>query len=228
MAYQKSNNLDQITKTLYSPQTEPNRIMNSEVAKKFLAVSSAAGLSIDIAKRLLWENQSGNEEWQEAKSIYEGTYDTTYQPSTSNGLPIFDRYIELEISNETGEVDIAKIRLEIVFINVKRKPTVIYTMIPGKQYTIKEKLSSGDYEINLKGSIISKNPYRFPKEELNILDQILSTDNLINVSSSYLNNVLKVAQVVTKNYNFKEDNKFSNMANFEINFVSDEIEGILI
>lgn len=231
MTYQKNLNPDQVIKNLYSPQSEANRIFQSDPANKFLAVASAAGITLDVAKKLfsLWKKQDLDPDWNEVKDVYHNDFDATYKSSLNYGLPIFDRYIELKVSPERSLTDVEdSLLLEIVFITAKRKPITINTVIPGKEYTIKEKLSGGDYDITLKGSIVSKNPYQFPNDEVKLMNDILSTDNLIDINSRYLNEVIGVLQVITKDFTLKEDSKFSNMANFEIHLLSDEIEGILI
>jgi hypothetical protein len=207
---------------LQNKQTPSNILKTNKLSSQFIASAAAVGITNDVAKRLFnqWTNFDSDEQYQEAKSIYEGTYDTSYKVSEMNGLPIFDRYVEL-----IGEEEM---KLDIVFINTRRKPIMKIINIPGKNFSIKEKLSGGDVEIVLKGSLLSYNPYRYPAEKVKkITDLLDNTDNL-KINSNYLNENLKITQVVVKDWFLKEDNKFSNIVNYTITLLSDEEEGISI
>lgn len=228
MKYQES--AQQYSNRQENYQTGPNILMNSSPTNKFMAVASAAGFDLATSKKLfkLWDERKYNTEYQEKKDIHNWNYDPTFK-SSRFGLPIFDRYIELQVSNTRLPVEERPtITLDIVFIEHKRKPVMVITTVPGKEFTIKEKLSGGDYELTLKGSLISEYSHNTPTDEATLLNEILSTDNAINISSRYINSILKVSQVIVKDFTIKEDSKYSNMMNFEIKLLSDEEEGILI
>jgi len=134
------------------------------------------------------------------------------------GTPIFDNLI-LDIEGE-------KLRIDSVLIDCTGTKNIVKSAITGADYTVKEFISDGDYDINIKGLIVSENK-TYPQDAVKQLIRICKKKTNIRVQSKLLNEIFEIDDIVIESYSLKQD-EYLNMQAFELKCISDKpIELIL-
>lgn len=112
---------------------------------------------------------------------------------------------------------------EIMFneavIELNRTKNIIQTNLQGYDGTVKEYISNGDYVINIKGMLTSKDK-SYPREELKTLLKILEFNQPLRVLNTFLNDN-GIFEIVVTSYAFPVSN-FINALFFEIQAISDK------
>lgn len=109
---------------------------------------------------------------------------------------------------------------DTVLFNVTQTKNIVKTAIQGRNGTIKEYISDGDFEIEVRGVIVSKNPLHYPDDEVASLVEVLKVPTELRITSSFLNN-LGIDDVVIENYSFQQNEGFYNSQLFTIKMVSE-------
>lgn len=104
-------------------------------------------------------------------------------------------------------------------ITVQMSKTIIKTPIQGRDGTVKEYISDGDYHINIKGVFTESNGV-YPEEEVKTLKEICQAKSSIAVVSAWLQQ-FDITDIVIDNYSFPQKEGFYNTQIFEINAISD-------
>lgn len=119
--------------------------------------------------------------------------DTAYK--SFMGLPV---YSPLEILEDAaasgivaGQVQFSKsrkvaLRIDTVLMTVTQSKTIIRTPIQGRNGTIKEYISDGDFQIEIEGSIISQYLNVFPEDDFRTFNKILGRGKQIDVACDFL------------------------------------------
>lgn len=110
--------------------------------------------------------------------------------------------IKLEVDTVVGpsKSDSTYIKLDAVTMVVTQSKNIVKTPIQGRNVTIKEYISDGDYDITIKGVITSTLSGRSPAEDLDNLVNLMSVPNEIVLVSDYLA-LFKIQYVVVESYN---------------------------
>lgn len=139
------------------------------------------------------------------------------------GTPIMDRiefpegsYIDLEgntitfggISNATAILEVDQVK------NVGKTP------IQGRNGTIKEYVSDGDYSITARG-FISNTSNIIPLDDLISFKEIMLVPQQIEIVSQYLNEVFDINQIVIESFNMPQIEGFRNQIPFTFQALSD-------
>jgi hypothetical protein len=116
--------------------------------------------------------------------------------------------------------------LQVQFIDVKIKVsqtnTIKQTPLTGRTGTIKEYIQAMDYDIILKGSLISGTAGAFPFDMLQGLIRLLKEPAALKVANKYLE-AFDISKVVLKNADYDQSSqKYMNVLPFSVNFISDE------
>jgi len=111
--------------------------------------------------------------------------------------------------------------LETVLCTVSQRKNIVTTSIPGRKGTIKEYISLGDYEINIKGAIVGQDKGIFPGQTVRDLLLVLIEDQAIKIVSDFLR-IFDVYTIVVMDYSFPQQEGFQNMQLFEFNALSDD------
>ncbi len=111
--------------------------------------------------------------------------------------------------------------LECVLFEVSMSKNVVKTAIQGRAGTIKEFISDGDFQINIKGVICSEIANEYPEKEIRRLLEVLKSTASLQVKSDILNNVFGIYEMVVEGWNMPRSAGFFNTQNYEINCVSD-------
>lgn len=109
---------------------------------------------------------------------------------------------------------------DTVLFQVSQQKNIVKTAIQGRNGTIKEYISDGDFEIQVRGVIISSNPLHYPETDVASLVEVLKVPAELRITSSFLNN-LGIDDVVVESYEFQQNEGFYNSQMFTIKMVSE-------
>jgi hypothetical protein len=123
------------------------------------------------------------------------------------------------INNAGKSVTFADVRLETVLLVVSQSKKIELTEIAGRNGTVKEYISDGDYEVAVNGIITGPNGHH-PAEEVRALKNMLDASVEIEVVSRYLQN-LDIYNLVVKDYAFQQEAGGYAYQGFTINCLSD-------
>lgn len=147
------------------------------------------------------------------------------EPSRNSyfGTPVYSN-IEIRpfqyqtLSGETISIQNG-IVIDHVLINVSQTKNIVTTPIQGRNGTVKEYISDGDYQIEITGTI-SSDTNNYPETDVNELVQILRAPVAINIISEFLN-WFDIHSVVVTDYSFPQTEGVRNVQEFSINLLSD-------
>lgn len=152
---------------------------------------------------------------------------TDGQYSGMFGLPVFDIITfgdtnGLRYKTLNGEIiSIGRLDLGTVLCTVNMTKNIVATPIQGRNGTVKEYISDGDYVINIKGLIVSPAQESFPEVEFNVLKKYCDAPVEIPVASTFLNR-FGIKSFVIQDYRFDQTEGMRNVQAFEINCLSDQ------
>ena len=171
---------------------------------------------------------------QALKSVFYGIQDEpTDDPVATSylGTPVFSNidFIEGSYKNLEGEtIEYETLTVNTVLFSVNQSKNVVRTPIQGRNGTVKEYISDGDFDVSIRGLIVSPNANEYPKNDVLKLVEILKVQDNLEIASRFLNDRFGITNLVIMSYSLPENEGFQNMQAFEINAVSDEpIELIL-
>lgn len=153
---------------------------------------------------------------------------TDYRRGSEFGQNIMDRWVELsQIDNPKNSI-----LLEIVFININKPSKLIMNDIIGLEgSTLKQRVTSGDYNVSIMGSFFTRNSFTRPYEQLDTLLSIINNkDNpgIFNINSPYFRHVCNHTgndrgydTLVLTDMVFNEPTDFKNSLTFSLSCVTD-------
>jgi hypothetical protein len=140
------------------------------------------------------------------------------------GLPVWDTVTliaepyttddGLLITTPTG------LTLDIALIEISNDRNIVKTKIAGANGSIKEYMSDGDFNINIKGSLVSKYSNMPPIEELNTLNIIIKHPEELTVRSNFID-YFDIQKLVIEKPIIKQREGMRNVVDFELQCVSD-------
>lgn len=145
------------------------------------------------------------------------------------GTPIYDRLVLLTnntglgsgiIDPDTG-LDKYTLILDEALITVSQTKNIVKTPINGRNGTVKEYISLGDYSISVQAFITSRNPNEFPVEQLDLFELYANLDRQINIESRFLE-VFRVRSFVIESYRIGQQQGFRNRIPISLNCISDQ------
>lgn len=130
------------------------------------------------------------------------------------GTPVFGEVILK--SEEQG----LEIELQTVLSDVAMTKNIVKTTMQGVDGTIKEYISDGDYEISIRGMLVSEEN-AYPQEATNTLHQLCLVKNELVVESEFLQ-LFGIYNLVIESYSFPQQEGFRNIQLFELSAISDK------
>jgi hypothetical protein len=112
------------------------------------------------------------------------------------------------------------INIDTVLMTVSQSKNIVTTPVQGRDGTVKEYISDGDYSIEVQGVLVSPNGNTYPEEDVNKLTQILRAKEPIRIISEFLD-YFGVSDVVVTDYSFPQVQGFRNQQTFTISMLSD-------
>lgn len=126
------------------------------------------------------------------------------------------KYIDLQ----GNEIDFAGITLNAILLEVTQPKNIIKTPVQGRNGTVKEYISDGDYKISGRG-LISNFDNVLPLDDLRIFRQIMNVPQQLEIVSQYLNEVYDIFQIVIEDYNMPQIEGVRNQIPFNFTASSD-------
>lgn len=139
------------------------------------------------------------------------------------GLPVFDvlEFDKLEYTELNGnKKSIEKFSLGTVLIDVSMSKNIVTTAIQGRNGTVKEYISDGDYYIMIKGVLVGEGQEVKPQDLKSQLIEFCKAPVEFSVASPLLND-FGVYTIVIDNYNFPQIEGQRNTVPFELYCLSD-------
>jgi hypothetical protein len=176
------------------------------------------GSGADAAKGLFYRVPYEEQEFSEFTSILGTEVFTNITFEAGAFLPL----------DGGPEINYNGISIDSVLMVVSQIKNVITTPIQGKSGTFKEYVSDGDFQIDLKGVITSESNV-YPKEKVELLQDIFSVPDSIVVTSEFLSHfssispsgISGISEVVVTDFNFPQEIGFRNQQSFNCRMISD-------
>jgi hypothetical protein len=193
-----------------------NKVREVELSNRASIIIKGFGLQALKSKLFIIDQLQANKETANR---------TPKTPGDAGGMfgqPIFDTLI----FNTIESLNIASITLEVVLIDVSQSRNIVMTSIPGRDGTIKEYINDGDYDINIKGSLVGVGQEIYPEDELKALKGFLTAKQALEVSCRVLLQ-WDIMNIVIKDYEFSQDEGMRNVVHFEISAVSENDQNLI-
>jgi len=118
------------------------------------------------------------------------------------------------------------IKLDTVLVDVSQRKNIVTTAVQGRNGTVKEYVSDGDYEVRIRGAIVNTGDNRYPSAEVRDLHALLSKSEALPIVADYLR-LFNIYSVVVTDYSFPQQEGFQNVQIFEITAISDTPEELV-
>ncbi|MEO1053911.1 MAG: DUF6046 domain-containing protein [Bacteroidota bacterium] len=152
-------------------------------------------------------------------------------PQSYLGTPVFSSLQLFPIPSALrGRFDLSSIRVgtiaeavivETALFDVSMTRNIITTAVQGRNGTIKEYVADGDFQVNVRGSLVNENPNLYPEELTSRLIQLAKLPSEIGVISPFLNNVFGITRLVIQSYSFPMTEGYQNVQEFTLSCISD-------
>lgn len=168
---------------------------------------------------------------------YEGLVDYAIQEVADLGITEFKDFI---IDKKGGEFNLPVfaplifepvikknlvlpfLRIDAVNISASRSKNIVKTAIEGRDHTVKEHISNGDFSISINGLIANDEFTKdYPKGKLFLLKQFLNAPYSLRITHAILNR-LGVYEIVIDNYSIPSIDGVKNIQKFSLQATSDE------
>jgi hypothetical protein len=113
------------------------------------------------------------------------------------------------------------VKLTNVLVTITQTKNIVTTAINGRNGTVKEYVSDGDYVISLTGSVVSPDNI-YPTAAVRALRELMSVPASLEFSCPFLEQ-FDITNVVVTDFDFSETAGTRNMQAFTISLLSDEI-----
>ena len=134
------------------------------------------------------------------------------------GTPIYSNLI-FDAEPDTPENE--SLEFDTVLMEVSMSKNIVKTPIQGRNGTVKEYISDGDYLVAIRGEIVSEYPNVYPKDIVNALINLCQVKHQLAVSSFFLQ-LFSVSSIVIERYTISEKLGSRNSVPFSIEAYSDE------
>jgi hypothetical protein len=158
-----------------------------------------------------------SQEGEETGNIVGGNFEDS--PHSWLGTPVFS---DVQFPQEGEET----IKLETVLIDVSQTKNIVTTAVQGRNGTVKEYISLGDYEVRIRGAIVTERSDAYPYNQTRDFHKLLIQSNLLKVVAEYLR-LFDIYSIVVKSFSFPQQEGFQNMQQFEINAISDSPDELI-
>jgi hypothetical protein len=207
---------------------ERNYRISDQIANQMQKTMNSYGLSTLKAKLYKIDKDSPQYE-KEDEMRKQGELNSGYGYF---GLPMFDilRFEELsyetQVFDKDGNVSYTTITVPamdfgVVFIDVSQDKNIVMTSVQGRNGTIKEYISDGDYRISIKG-ILSENAIDYkPIEKIQKLIKFCKANKEITTTSDLLRDEFGITSIVIKSYSLPQEPDMRNIQKFELVCYSD-------
>jgi hypothetical protein len=136
-------------------------------------------------------------------------------PLSMLGTPVF---CDLILQNDKkGDL---QLQLLWTLLEVNMQKNIEKTAVQGRDGTVKEYVSDGDYLVTIRGGLFSPFSNAYPKQDMQTLMALLKLNTPLTVISEYLLQ-FNIYELVVDGYSFAQKEGVQNVQLFEIKTVSD-------
>lgn len=126
-------------------------------------------------------------------------------------------------TNLDGEqISYEGLTIDTVLFDVSQSKNIVTTEIQGRNGTIKEYISDGDFSVNINGLIVSEDANLYPEDGVSLLIDILKVQSTIPIVSRFLNDVFGITNVVVVGYSLPQMEGTPNTQPFSIQCLSND------
>lgn len=139
------------------------------------------------------------------------------------GLPVFDDVLfeRLQyVSNDQKDVLVFPFSMGTCLCEVSQQRNIVTTSISGRNGTVKEYISDGDFQVNIRGVLASLYQNVPPKDSINQLMAFCKSPVEFNVTSNFLA-YFGIYTIVIQDYKFSQMEGQRNVIQFELQCLSD-------
>jgi len=151
--------------------------------------------------------------------------DTPDKQSLLN-TPIFDTVIFGELNGTNvykdingNEFSFKPIQIDLALVTITQTKNIVTTAIQGKNGTIKEFISDGDYQVSING-IVWINDNIYPEDDVQTLINICKIPQSIKIFSNFIN-MFGITEIIITDYSIAQQEGLRNQQPFTINAISD-------
>lgn len=134
------------------------------------------------------------------------------------GTPVYSNLIFSANPNTPENEDLI---LNTVIMVIQRRKNIVKTELQGRDGTVKEYINKGDYQVLIRGEIVSELPLVFPVDLVTALRNVLDLPSTIEVAGNFLS-VFDVDTLVIETYEIGEKAGFRGSVPFRIQAISDD------
>ena len=124
-------------------------------------------------------------------------------------------------------INLPSLRIDAVTVNLNRTKQINKENVLGRDATIKEHISGGDFSISIEGLIASDDGVEYPKEKLFLLKQFLNAPYSLRVTHAILNR-FGIYELVIDSYSIPSISGTRNIQKFTISATSEETVELII
>lgn len=161
-----------------------------------------------------------------------------YNHSNFSYLPSYPSKLDTPVMSDLdidttslGIPNLPRLNIPTVLFTVSQKKNIISTAVQGRNGTVKEYISDGDFNVNVKGVLVGDNG-KYPRlgfestskggvVSVDYLMQVLKANKAITVNSWYLKIIFGISELVITDYNFPQNEGEYSVQPFEFNAISD-------
>jgi hypothetical protein len=132
------------------------------------------------------------------------------------GTPVYSNFVLLP----AGDIQDA-LRIDTVIMTVDQTKNIVKTPIQGRNGTVKEYISDGDFMVSIQGVLISPYPLVFPKEDIDLFVKYCKLNEQLPVASFFLE-LFGITDIVIEHYKVGEKLGSRNEVPFQIDALSDK------
>lgn len=130
------------------------------------------------------------------------------------GTPVF-----ADLTLKADEAD-EGVNMQTVLFEVEQQRNIVTTAVQGRNGTIKEYISDGDYAVQIRGLLVDPDPYTYPATQVqNLLDLLQLPQSLVAVSGFL--QLFQIYNLVVTGYRMFQIEGFQNIQAFELQCISD-------
>jgi hypothetical protein len=186
---------------------------------KFAMMLATAGLH--YIKPLVYRPGEGLRVGSSDFSDQEGEeirYTMDTRPSDDPAFSILGTPVFADISLRTATTEI---NLGTALITVSRSKSIVQTVIPGLESSVKEYISAGDYNVRVNGMFAGASPLDFPAVETQDFNNMMNEAVALDVVSEYLN-MLGIYQLVVSDFDMQQIEGYQNVNRYSFSAMSDQ------
>lgn len=118
------------------------------------------------------------------------------------------------------KINYAELKIDDVLVTVMNTKNIIETTLQGRNGTVKEYISDGDYTITIQGKLYGKGMNNYPQDDVQKLHNICRVPQSVNITATFLK-MFDISDIVIKSYTIDQLEGIRNYQPFVINCVSD-------